>query len=65
MMAAGTSDFFFFAVLKHMLCKQADPDSQDIWGKQIFEVQISELSGLCSSVISDFLEYQDQIFCIV
>lgn len=44
---------------------QADPDSWDILGKPIFEVQIHGLSGLCSSLISDSSEYQDQIFCIV
>jgi len=44
---------------------QAHPDSWDILGKPVSEVQILEHSGLCSSLISDSLEYQDQIFCIV
>lgn len=44
---------------------QADPHSWDILEKTVFEVQIHELSGLCSSLISDSSEYGDQIFHIV
>ena len=64
MKAAGTT-VFILPIGNASTEHQADPDSWDILGKPIFEVQIHELSGLCSSVISDSSVYQDQIFRIV